>query len=221
MDLRLKVHRGFWPSDATELLRLCKAASSEVLVNRTPVAHQNGGETTRTRLNVALRPVAVNEPPHFPIRILVLQCGGSRCARTLSKHWSIAKRRSDAGMPTAVKTWMARCRKRPAVIHRGRDRHAGRHFVVQKASDPRPQQRREFRVKSIVGAARVGINAAGQIAFKFAKHLSASLHRARRLSTWRCQTLPSAIFPALPEIFPRSRAAACSQIGFPPGRRRR
>src|SRR6185503_11957190 len=29
--------------------------------------------------------------------------GGRRSGRTWSKHWSIAKRRSDAGMPTAVK----------------------------------------------------------------------------------------------------------------------
>ena len=69
-------------------------------------------------------------------------------------------------MPTAVKPGWPVAGYGPAVVHRRADGDAGRHLVVEQAADARPQARREPVVERVVRAARVGVDAAGQVAFE-------------------------------------------------------
>ena len=52
------------------------------------------------------------------------------------------------------------------MVHRRRDRHAGRHFVVEQSSHVRTDGGRELVVDVIVTTAGVAINRAGQVAFQ-------------------------------------------------------
>ena len=141
---------------------------------------------------------------------------GGRCHSNAACGKAPQRRRNADG----GKSRMPRRRKRPAVIHRRRNRHARRHLVVEQTPDARTHQRRKFFVERIVAAGRVGINTAGQIAFELFENRRGLRGIARDdEQAKRCQTPPSAIFPARPEIVLRSRAAACSQICFPPKRR--
>ena len=73
-------------------------------------------------------------------------------------------------MPTAVNPGWPVAGKRPAVIHRRAHGYAGRHLVVQQPADAPAQRRRQSRVQTFVAALRVGIDAAGEIAFEVREH---------------------------------------------------
>ena len=97
-----------------------------------------------------LRPLAVNQPPHFAVRIFVAQRGGqamrTHVVKTL-QHGKTPHRRRNAD---GGESRMPRRRKRPAVVHRRRNRDARGHLVVEQTADAHAQQRRELIVKRVV-----------------------------------------------------------------------
>jgi len=86
-----------------------------------------------------------------------------------------------------------------------------RHFVVQKTSDARTQQRRMLRVERIVRTARVGIDAASDC-LRAAREFFRLACVARSTTTSvRCQTPRLLIFPATPKKFPLTRSSVLAK----------
>ena len=122
-------------------------------------------------------------------------------------------------MPTAVKPGWPVAGIRAAVVHRRADGDAGRHLVVEQAADPRPQQRRELRVERVVGAARVGVDAAGQVAFERLDERAELVRVARDDEERRvAEGLGLQLLRRAPGTRRPRRAAACCRSGSPASR---
>jgi hypothetical protein len=149
-----------------QLLRTSRPVIREVAVRIIPGSASPRSRSSRRGAYVGARPLAVHQPPRAPAGVLVAQQGGEAGRPHVVvrvQRGEPAERCRDAhgGEP-----WMSRGWIRPAVIHRRTDRHARRHLVVQQSADALSERRLEPSVERFVAAARVRVDAAGQVPFE-------------------------------------------------------
>jgi len=108
----------------------------------------------------------------FPFGFLFCSSADNRAGRALSKQWSIAKRRSDAGMPAAVKPGCPVAGNDPPWFIAALTATPVGILSFGKTTNTRAQPRHELRINHLVRVRCGRIKAAGEMAWEMIERRS-------------------------------------------------